>query len=138
MVARPPSTTIDAKTITTGQVLEAWRYKADLARFRVVEMFLDRSGDLANTTDVHRIMRSGLIGMQESGFDAGPMLALLDEGSRLSPDKDGKSRKEVLQLLEESPIIIPGIGATGLHAPIEEIGRFEHLKRMVLGNPAGG
>ncbi len=134
MAARPASPSAEPQK-TGGGVLQAWQLKADLARFKVIERFLDKSGDLANTTDIHRTLRSGLIGMQESGFDCGPMIALLDEASRLSPDKEGKSRKEALQLLEESPIIIPGIGATGLHGPTEEVGRIEHLKRVFLGNP---
>lgn len=135
MAARPASPSSAGEPQKAEGNLKAWQFKADLARIEVIERFLDKSGDLANTTDVHRALRSGLMGMDESGFDCGPMVALLDEASRLSPDKDGKSRKEALQLLEESPIIIPGIGATGLHGPTEEIGRIEHLKRVFLGNP---
>jgi hypothetical protein len=137
MPARPVSPTVETQQQTnrTGGFLEAWRYKADMARSKAVEIFLNRSGDLANTTEVHRALRSGFYAMHEAGLDCSPLITLLDEASRLSPDKDGKSRKEALQLLEESPLIIPGVGATGIHAPDEEVGRAGHLKRAIFGNP---
>jgi hypothetical protein len=135
MPPRPVSPTTDTQQIRSGGVIEAWKFKADMARSRAVEIFLNRSGDLANTNDVHRALRSGFYAMHEAGLDCGPLITLLDEASRLSPDKEGKSRKEALQLLEESPLIIPGVGATGIHAPEEEVGRLQHLKRSILGNP---
>jgi len=122
----------------TGQqqtgTLQAWQFKADMARQKNIEFFMGKSGDLANTTDVHRALRSGLHAMRESGFACGPLISLLDEASRLSPDAQERSRKEALQLLEESPIIIPGVGSTGIR-PTEELGRIGHFKRAIFGNP---
>lgn len=121
---------------SSSGIIEAWRYKADMARWRVVEFFLGKSGDLANTTKLHRAMRSGLYAMHQSGFDSGPLIALLDEASRLSPDENGQSRKQALQLMEESPIVIPGVGSS--YREPEQTGRVEHLKRAVMGEPKGG
>jgi hypothetical protein len=136
MAARPlpPTGTESGKPPGT---LQAWQFKADMARSKSIDFFMRHSGDLAHTTEIHRALRSGLFAMQESGFDCGPLLTLLDEASRLSPDQEGKSRKEILQLLEESPLIIPGVGATGIRQP-DEIGRIEHAKRMIFGEPKGG
>ena len=120
----------------SGGIIEAWRYKADMARWKIVEFFLGKSGDLANTTRLHRAMRSGLFAMHRSGFDSGPLITLLDEASRLSPDENGQSRKQAIQIMEESPIIIPGVGST--HHEPEETGRVEHLKRAVFSEPKGG
>ena len=125
----------------TGQqqtgILQAWKFKADMARQKNIELFMEKSGDLANTTDVHRALRSGLHSMREFGFACGPLISLLDEASRLSPDGEGKSRKEALQLLEESPLIIPGVGSTGIRQT-EELGRLGHFKRAIFGNPQEG
>ena len=136
MAARPVSPTAETPQQTrTAGIVEAWRYKADMARSKAVEVFLNRSGDLANTTEVHRALRSSFYAMHQAGLDCSPMIKLLDEVSRLSPDKEGKSRKEALQLLEESPVIIPGVGATGLHSTEDVVGRFGHLKRAIFGEP---
>lgn len=135
MAGRPISPTVENPQLSPGGVIEVAKYRADMARMKAIELFLNRSGDLANTTEVHRALRSGLFSMHEAGLDCRPLITLLDEASRISPDKDGKSRKEALQLLEESPLIIPGVGATGIHPPEEELGRLGHLKRTIMGNP---
>ena len=135
MAARPVSPTVENPQVGTGNIIEVSKYRADMARMKSIELFLNRSGDLANTNDIHRALRSGLYAMHESGLDCSPLITLLDEASRLSPDTEGKSRKEALQLLEESPLIIPGVGATGIHAPEEELGRIGHLKRTIFGEP---
>jgi hypothetical protein len=107
-----------------------------MARWKTIEFFLGKSGDLANTTKLHRAMRSGLKAMHDSGFDSGPLIVLLDEASRLSPDENGQSRKQALQIMEDAPVIIPGVGST--YRDQEPPGRIEHLKRAIFGEPKGG
>jgi hypothetical protein len=107
-----------------------------MAKWKLAELFFGKSGDLANTTKLHRAMRSGLYSMHKSGFDSGPLIALLDEASRLSPDDNGQSRKQILQLMEDSPVIIPGVGSS--YREPEETGRIEHVKRAIFGDPKGG
>jgi hypothetical protein len=136
MAAREPTVPANVEPSAGGIAIEVSRYKADMARQKNIEYFLAKSGDLANTEPIHRALRAGCVALHAGGLDCSPIIAVLDEASRLSPDQDGKSRKEGLQLLEDSPVIIPGVGASGLR-PVEEVGRIEHLKRMVFGNPSG-
>jgi len=137
MTARPatPATPSEKVTSLTVQGIEAWRYKSDMAREKNKEYFLRHSGDLSNTNDVHRAMRSGLHAMRKVGFDCKAVIDLLDEKSRLQPDKDGESRKEAMQLMEEGAVIIPGVGSFGGHTPEPEPGWFERQKRRVFGEP---
>lgn len=136
MPPRPDSPGGNEASGGSSRIIEAWRYKADMARWKTIEFFLGKSGDLANTTKLHRAMRSGLKAMHDSGFDSGPLIVLLDEASRLSPDENGQSRKQALQIMEDAPVIIPGVGST--YRDQEPPGRIEHLKRAIFGEPKGG
>lgn len=136
MPARPDSPGGGEVSGPQSRTIEAWRYKADMARWKAVEFFFGKSGDLANTTKLHRAMRSGLKTMHESGMDCGPLIVLLDEVSRLSPDENGQSRKQALQIMEDTPVIIPGVGST--YRDQEQLGRIDHLKRAIFGEPRGG
>ena len=119
---RPATTEIQ---VSSGNEINVARYKAEMAREENKKYFLQHSGDLSNTNDVHRAMRSVLHAMHEAGMDCGSGIILLDEKSRLDPDKNGTSRKEAMQLLEEGAVIIPGVGSFGMHQPEPEPGWFE-------------
>jgi hypothetical protein len=111
--------------------------RADMAREKNIETFLGKSGSLAETSDEFQVTRSGLGAIQDYGIDISPILDVFDTVEVMSPDKRRLSRKEALQLLAPAPIIIPGVGTLPA-VPKEVIGRFEHAKRMVFGEPAGG
>jgi hypothetical protein len=125
MPARQPTTPVKEVQGPVGSGIEPWRYKSDMAREKNKEYFLKHSGDLSNTNDTHRALRSGLHAMHAAGLDCGYGITLLDEKSRLQPDKDGASRTEAMQLMEEGAVIIPGVGSFGGHQPEPEPGWLE-------------
>ena len=86
---RPATTEIQ---VSSGNEINVARYKAEMAREENKKYFLQHSGDLSNTNDVHRAMRSVLHAMHEAGMDCGSGIILLDEKSRLDPDKNGPAR----------------------------------------------
>jgi hypothetical protein len=137
MAARPltPAAPGEIHTGLSVPGIEAWRYKSDMYREKNKEYFLKHSGDLSNTNDVHRAMRSGLLAMHNKGLNCKSVIDLLDEKSRLQPDKDGESRKEAMQLMEEGAVIIPGVGSFGGRAPELEPGWFTRQWRKVWGEP---
>lgn len=131
-MARPATTEIQ---VNSGNEINVARYKAEMARESNKRYFLEHSGDLANTTEIHRLMRPVLYAMHDGGLDCGLGLTLLDETSRLSPDKDGVSRKEAMQLMEEGAVIIPGVGTFGGRQPEPEPSWFQRQKQRIFGGP---
>ncbi len=91
--------------------------KERIKRLNIIGDFIQRSGDLAITTRQHQVLR-GLYGTLENcGFQCGAINYLFDEIARQSPDTRGISRKEIVQLLEEKNLLLPGAGVIG---PAEE------------------
>jgi hypothetical protein len=80
-----------------------------LGRNRTIEKVMEEmSGMGANTsTDFHDTFAI-YKGIEALGLDVSAELGILEEKARLSGDEGGKNKLQIVQMLEEKPILLPG------------------------------
>jgi len=107
-----------------------------LGRNRNIELVLkNMSGMAGNTTiefhDTYAIYR----GYQSLGIDVSAELTILEQKARISGDEGGKNKLQVVQLLEDKPVLFPGAG-TMFSQPEEEPGLISRAWSALTGRKA--
>jgi len=99
----------DGGPIKTGMGREPWEYEAELAKYRAIDDFLKRSGDLSDTTDTFKGFEAKWTSLNSTlGYNCAIRLALYRNFRRTSPDRDRKSRNEAVRLLTQPRIVVHG------------------------------
>jgi|GEM_PF-4118939 hypothetical protein len=108
-----------------------------MARQKNIEGILNKSGHLSDVSEIHMSLRSEFETLQQFGIDVSPYLCAMDTLEKMSPDKRRLSKKEALQLVQDTPVLIPSVGTLPM-IPHEDIGRIAHMKRAIFGEPRKG
>ena len=110
---------------------EPWELEDRLGRNRLIEWVIkNKSGQMANTTEEFQNYRATQIGIKKLGYASGVKLLILNAKAAMSGDIQGKNKLQVIQLLEEKPILIPG--GAGLYPPVEPApGIFQRVKGLL-------
>lgn len=96
-------------------------YRADLAHDKNVKEFMSKSGNFAITTNEYQAFHGLMEGLVDLGFDATPVLKVYDSYARLTPDRGGGSRRDMLQLLAQKlTMLVPGVGSFGMAGDEEQ------------------
>lgn len=82
-----------------------------LGRNRNIEHVLKQMSGMAGNTpvefhDTYAIYR----GLQSLGIDVSAEILLMEQKARISGDEGGKNKLQVVQLLEDKPVLFPGAG----------------------------
>lgn len=89
-------------------------WNADLAHDKNVKEFMRHSGEFAITTNEFQALHGLMDGYIALGFNLSPVIKVFDSYERRTPDRNGGSRRDGLQLLTpKSNIIVPGLGQFG-------------------------
>lgn len=109
--APPRPDTISSAKLTRPKSHNPADLNERLGRNRNIEHVLKQmSGMAANTPiefhDTYAIYR----GLCTLGIDVSAELTLLEEKARISGDEGGKNKLQVVQLLEDKPVLFPGAG----------------------------
>jgi hypothetical protein len=118
---------------------EPWEYEAELAKYRAIDDFLKRSGDLSDTTDTFKGFEAKWQAINQTmGYNCAIRLACYRNFRRISPDRNRMSRNEAVRLLTQPRIVVHG---TDLLSPeIKEPGFWASvangIKRMIGLKPA--
>lgn len=114
--ARPE--TITSAKLPESKNREPWELQDRLGRNKIIEKILnDFSGMGGNTSEVFQKNYAILTAMDAEGFDVEEDLIMLREYARISGDTQGKNKTQIIQVVEEKPVLLPG--AAGLYPPVE-------------------
>ena len=123
-----------AKLETKGGVKgrEPWELQDRLGRNRLVEIIINKfSGQGANTTEEFQNYQALIRGINGLGMANGAELKVLKEKAFTSGDLQGKNKLQIIQLLEEKGILIPG-GANAYPTIQEEKPGFVQRVKNVI------
>jgi hypothetical protein len=112
---------------------EPWQLDERLYRYHVIDRIIDElSGMGGDTTDDFQKYCAQIHAQCQMGLECDEELIALQEYARISGDKQGKNKVQIVQLLEEKAAIFPGAG--GLFPPEQEkTGLVEWIKRKLSG-----
>lgn len=133
----PRPATLTSKEITekTGvkSKEEAWQLNDRLWRYRIIDRIIDEmSGMGGDTSDDFQKYYAQVFAQRQSGLDCDEEVIALQEYARISGDKQGKNKIQIVQMVEEKAAIFPGAG--GLFPPEQEkIGFWKGLMNKITG-----
>ena len=136
VVPRRPETPIDGKG-GSAKPREPWELQERLGRNKLIEKIMDEfSGFGGNTTAEMRHYYSLVKAMRDEGYECDAEVAMLEGDMRISGDEQGKNKTQLIQVVEEKPIMFPG--AAGLYPPVEPVpGLLARAFNFVTGKDGG-
>lgn len=110
----------------TGVSREPYEYEAELAKYKAIVDFVNRSGDLSDTTDLFKGFEAKWIAFnRKTGYDCSLRLAMYREFKKTSPDRGRMSRSEIVRLLSQPKVVVHGSDL--LSPEIKEPGFWESV-----------
>jgi hypothetical protein len=136
--APPRPETISSAKLGPVQSREPWELQERLGRNRIIEKIMNEfSGFGGNTTADQRNYYSMVKVMCGEGFECDIEVELLEEIMKLSGDEQGKNKTQLIQVVEEKPVLLPG--AAGLYPPVEPTpGWLTRGWNLLTGKGSGG
>lgn len=116
-------------------------WNADLAHDKNVKEFMRKSGEFAITGNDFQALHGELDGLCALGLNMDPIRTVFDSYERRTPDRNGGSRRDGLQLLTpKSNIIVPGLGNFGTAGAEDKPGAISRFIGWLKGtdNQQGG
>jgi hypothetical protein len=113
---------------------QPWEYDPELAKYNAILKFIEKSGDLSDTTDMFKGYEAQWIAFNKvMGYDCSLRLAMYRNFRRTSPDHLRMSRNEIVRLLTQPKIVVHGQDL--IRDDYEEPGFFSNVlsgaKRML-------
>lgn len=87
---------------------EPHEYDAELAKYKAISLFIEKSGDLSDVTDIFHGYQAKLTALNATGYDCSLRLRMYREYKRTSPDHLRMSRNEITRLLTQPKVIVHG------------------------------
>jgi hypothetical protein len=112
---------------------EAWQLHDRLWRFKIIDRIIDEmSGMGGDTSDDFQKYYAQSFAERQIGLECDEEIIALQEYARISGDKQGKNKVQIVQMVEEKAAVFPGAG--GLFPPEQEkIGFWKGLMNKVTG-----
>lgn len=132
--ARPVTKTSDEIRKGAGDKKdESWQLNDRLYRYHTIDRIIDElSGMGGDTTDDFQKYFAQLFAQNQSGLECDEELIALREYARISGDKQGKNKVQIVQMVEEKAAIFPGAG--GLFPPEDvKVGFWKGLFNKITG-----
>ena len=87
---------------------ESWKLKGELWRYKVIDRIIDEmSGTGGDTSEDFQKYYAQVFAQLQTGLDCDEELIALQEYARISGDKQGKNKVQIVQLLEEKAAVFP-------------------------------
>ena len=92
-----------------GKSREPHEYDAELAKYKAISDFIEKSEDLSDVTDIFHGYQAKLIALNRAtGYDCSLRLLQYREYKRTSPDHLRMARNEITRLLTQPKVIVHG------------------------------
>lgn len=131
--APPRPETVTSAKLPQNRGREPWELQDRLGRNKLIEKVInDFSGMGGNTTEDFQKYYALIKAMKNDGYECNAELEVLDEWARISGDIQGKNKLQLIQMLEEKNILLPG--GAGLYPPVEPVpGLIERFMNWATG-----
>jgi hypothetical protein len=123
----------DSQTVK-GHGLRPDELNPDLAHDKNLKEFMAHSGELAVTNNEFHAFYGIFEGLKKAGFDTTVLVNTFDGYQRLTPDLDGGSRRDILQLLAQPKLLVPGVGSFNPQEQEDKKGILTRIKEKLTGN----
>jgi hypothetical protein len=88
---------------------QPWEYDPELAKYNAIRAFIEKSGDLSDTTDMFKGYEAQWQALNETqGYNCSLRLAMYKKFRRTSPDHLRMSRNEIVRLLTQPKVVVHG------------------------------
>jgi hypothetical protein len=112
---------------------KSWQLNDRLWRFKIIDRIIDElSGMGGDTTDDFQKYYAQVHAQRQAGLECDEEAIALAEYARISGDKQGKNKVQIVQMVEEKAAVFPGAG--GLFPPEQvKVGFWRGLMNKITG-----
>jgi hypothetical protein len=95
--------------LTPGTARNPWEYESELAKYKAISDFIDKSGELSDVPDIFHHYDARLKALNKvTGYNCSLRLQLYKNFKATSPDHLRMSRNEIVRLLTQPKIVVHG------------------------------